>query len=107
MVAVAAAPFGPVYALLLACFADNKVQGFALMKALGILSWPPVIAYFLPLVWQWVMGIVPTFWPVKLFWMLEGGEPGWWPYLLVALAYQALLLAALLRHFNRIAARQA
>lgn len=106
VVAVAAAPFGPIYALLLPCFADNKVQGFALMKALGILSWPPIIAYFLPPIWQWVMGIVPTYWPVKLFWILESGESGWWPYFLVALVYQAVLMVPLLRRFNRVANHQ-
>ena len=103
--AVAAAPVGPLFALFLASFASNKVQGFALMKAAGILNWPPVIAYFLPIGWQWAMGIVPTYWPVKVFWLLEVGEVGWlaWlPYFVVGVAYQALLVALLLRRFNRV-----
>ena len=103
LVAVVASPAAPLYALFLASFANNKVQGFALMKAAGILNWPPVIAYFLPIVWQWVMGIVPAYWPAKLFWMLEAGESGWVPYVLVGTAYQALLVALLLRRFNRVA----
>lgn len=104
VVGLAAAPLGPLYALFLVGFANNKVQGFALMKAAGILSWPPIIAYFVPLVWQWVMGIVPTYWPVKLFWMLDGNESGWWPYLVVAIVYQGLLMWLLLKRFDRVAA---
>lgn len=107
VVALGVAPFGPLYALFLAGFANNKVQGFALMKAAGILSWPPIIAYFLPIVWQWVMGIVPTYWPVKVFWMLEAGESGWLPYLAVGLVFQGLLMLALLRRFNKVASRRA
>ena len=106
LTAIAAAPLGPIYALFLASFANNKVQGFALIKAAGIFSWPPIIAYFLPLFWQWVMGIVPTYWPLKVFWMLESGETGWWPYFLVALVYQGLILVPFLRRFNRVASRQ-
>lgn len=106
VVAIASAPLGPLYALFLVGFASNKVQGFALMKAAGILSWPPIIAYFVPLVWQWVMGIVPTYWPVKLFWMLAGRESGWWPYLVIAIVYQGLLTMLLLGRFNRVASRE-
>ncbi len=104
--AIAAAPLGPIYALFLAGFAHNKVQGFALMKAAGILSWPPIIAYFVPLVWQWVLGAVPTYWPIKVFWMLEADEADWWPYLAIALAYQALLLLLLLRRFQTVSTRE-
>ena len=106
VVGLAAAPLGPLYALFLVGFANNKVQGFALMKAAGILSWPPIIAYFLPLVWQWVMGIVPTYWSVKLFWMLDGNVSGWFPYFVIAWVYQGLLMVLLLRRFGRVASRQ-
>ena len=105
VVALVASPIAPFYALLLAAFSDNKVQGFALMKAAGILSWPPVIAYFLPTVWQWVMGIVPLYWPAKVFWMFATGEDGWAGYAAVGLGYQALLVAWLLRRFQRVVQR--
>ncbi len=105
LVSIVAAPLAPFYALLLVCFASNKVQGFALMKAAGILSWPPIIAYFVPTFWQWVIGFVPQLWPVKIFWMLEAGESGILPYVVIGLAYQALLVAWLLRRFHRVLRR--
>ena len=104
--AIGAAPFGAIYALFLPSFANNKVQGFALMKGAGILSYPPIIAYFLPLVWQWVMGIVPTYWPIKVFWMLAAGEKGWIPYFMVGVIYQAGMLTALLQRFKVVVGRQ-
>ncbi|MCH7760903.1 hypothetical protein IIA15_05805 [candidate division TA06 bacterium] len=100
--ALAASLLAPGYALLLAAFAKNKVQGFALMKAAGILGWPPVMAYFVQSGWQLAFGIVPTYWPAKLFWVLEAGEANAWVYLLVGVVYQSLLVAILLRRFNRV-----
>ena len=101
IVALAAAPLAPIYALMLVGFARNKVQGFALMKIAGILNWPPLIGYFLPLPWQWLVGIVPHYWPAKLFWMLEAGEHGVLPYLVIGLLYQTALVRLLLVRFDR------
>ncbi len=102
LTALDVAPLAPIFALFLAAFAKNKVQGFALMKGLGILMWPPLIAYFVSSGWQWAFGLFPTYWPVKLFWMLEAGERGAWLCLLIGLAYQFCLLTALVRRFNRV-----
>ncbi len=100
--ALEVAPLAPIFALFFATFAKNKVQGFALMKGAGILMYPPMIAYFISSGWQWAFGLFPTYWPVKLFWMLEAGERGAWLCFLIGLAYQFCLLTALLRRFNRV-----
>ena len=99
---VAVAPLAPLTALFLAAFAANKVQGFALMKAAGVINWPPMMAYFIDGPWQLACGLVPTYWPAKLYWMLCAGDPGWWVYLVIGLLFQPLLLAVLLRRFNRV-----
>ena len=92
----------PLAALFLAAFAANKVQGFALMKAAGVINWPPMMAYFIDGPWQLACGLVPTYWPAELYWMLCAGDPGWWVYLVIGLLFQLLLLAVLLRRFNRV-----
>lgn len=102
LAALAAAPLAPLIALGLACFAENKVQGLALLKGASILLIAPIAALFVPAPWQWALGIAPTFWPARLYWALGAGEPDWWAYLLAGLAYQALLLAVLLRRFERV-----
>jgi fluoroquinolone transport system permease protein len=102
LVIVAAAPQAPLFALFLAAFAQNKVQGFALTKASGILLWPPLIAYFVQSNWQFAFGLVPTYWPAKLLWTLAAGEANAWLYLVVGLVYQSLLMVVLMARFNRV-----
>lgn len=97
-----AAPIAPLYALFLASFAGNKVQGFALAKAVSAIMWPPMIAFFIPSGWQLTAGVFPTYWPLKLFWVFHDGEGGWWIYLVVGIAYQVALLALLMRRFRRV-----
>ncbi|GAA2351401.1 fluoroquinolones efflux ABC transporter permease [Saccharopolyspora halophila] len=84
-------------ALLLLGFAGNKVEGVAIIRALGLLlAGVPLVPYFLDPAWQWPFGIVPTYWPSKTFWVVfDGGT--WWPYLAIGLAYNALLVWPLYR----------
>ena len=105
LAALQAAPLAPLYALFVGAFAANKVQGFALMKATGVLAWAPLLAYFVTSGWQVAFGIDPLYWPVKVFWMLEAGEPSTWVYYLVGLAYQSALVMLLLRRFKTVVYR--
>jgi fluoroquinolone transport system permease protein len=102
--AIAAAPMAPFYALALAAFAENKVQGFALIKAMGVLTLPVCFAWFVAPPLQWLLGLDPLFWPARLYWEFAagGGATGAAAaYLLIGLAYQALIVALLIRRFNR------
>lgn len=98
---VAAAPFAPAFALFLAAFARNKVQGFALMKAAGVINWPPIIAWFVTSKWQLAFGLCPTYWPVKFYWALAAGTPGAWKHFVMGIVYMSLLVSLLLRRFDR------
>lgn len=98
---VAAAPLAPAFALFLAAFARNKVQGFALMKAAGVINWPPILAWFVTSNWQLAFGLCPTYWPIKVYWELEAGSPATWIYFLADLVCLALLIAWLARRFER------
>lgn len=42
----------PIYTLLLAAYASNKVEGLALMKGFSLLTFMPAAVYFIPLPWQ-------------------------------------------------------
>jgi fluoroquinolone transport system permease protein len=105
LAALAASPIALLMALALATFADNKVQGFALVKASGIFLNAPLVAYFVRSEWQLAFGIIPTYWPAKTLWAFQTAEANAWLYLLAGLVYQALLLMALLRRFNKMIAR--
>jgi fluoroquinolone transport system permease protein len=86
---------GPLYTLLLASFANNKVQGLAVMKGLGFFVIAPVAAWFVPEPWQYLLGVVPTYWPVKAFWVMYSGGNSWLPLLIGALWHIVALWLAL------------
>jgi len=102
LVAIVAAPIAPLFALALAVFAENKVQGFALTKASGIVVIAPFIASFLPWTWQILFAVVPTYWPANLFWSLQRGDAHAWVYGVGGLAYAAFLLLLLTRRLRRV-----
>lgn len=92
----------PMLALFLAVFAADKVQGFALLKGVGGLLLAPAAAWFLPLPWQWAAGVVPSYWPMKAFWLVVEGSPGAGAVLAAGLVFHLALLALLLRRFRRV-----
>ncbi len=100
-----AAPLAPMYALFIGGFAANKVQGFALAKAVGILFIPVIVAWFVPSPWQELLGVVPLYWPLKVFWLFDAGAASAWAYALVGVAYQSLVLWLLARRFARVVRR--
>jgi fluoroquinolone transport system permease protein len=101
-VVVVAALEAPLFALFLASFAENKVQGFALAKGLGVLLLAPAAIFFLEVPWQYLAGIAPTYWPVKAFAVASTGEPGYAVFIAAGLASHALCILLLLRRFRRV-----
>ena len=98
-IAVLSGILAPLFGLVLATLASNKVEGLALMKALGIFLLGPLAAYFIDSNWQLLLGILPTYWPAKAFWV-AGSDENFWPYFLIGLAYNLALVALLLRRFR-------
>jgi fluoroquinolone transport system permease protein len=104
--AVTAAPLAPIYALFLGTFAANKVQGFALAKAVGVVMVPCIISYFVRGPWQSAFGVVPHYWALKVFWLFdEGATAVALVHALIGLVWQAVLLIVLVRHFSHVARR--
>jgi fluoroquinolone transport system permease protein len=100
--AIAAAPMAPMLALFLASIAQNKIQGFALMKLSGIFFIAPILAYFTTSGWELAFGIVPTYWPMKVYWLLYEGATNVWLYVVVAVVYQSLVAAFFARKFYKV-----
>ena len=102
---VCGSPLAAMYALFIGSFANNKVQGFALAKGVGILAIPTIVAYFVPTPWQVLVGIVPLYWPLKVFWLFDKGARAVWVFAAVGLAYQAALVWLLAQRFARVVRR--
>ena len=91
----------PMTALALAGFAENKVTGFAFVKILNAITMIPVIAFFVVSDWQLLAGLVPAYWPMKMFWLVASGEGYAW-YGLGGLAANGLAAALLLKRFHTV-----
>jgi fluoroquinolone transport system permease protein len=105
---VAAALLGgfgaPFMALYLVSFADNKVTGFALMKLMSAVQILPLVAYFVPMPGQLALGLIPSYWPMKMVWQAADGLP-WGPYAVAGLAVNIVAVGLLMRRFDRIVHR--
>lgn len=101
VIATLASFTGPITALFLVAFAENKVAGFALVKILNLINVLPIAAYFLGFPWQLAGGIVPGFWPMKMLWLATAGDT----YLGYAVAGLAINVAALWLLLARFKAR--
>lgn len=102
--AVATAPLAPVYALFLGAFAENKVQGFALAKVLGIVIVPCIAAYSVSPQWQPLFGLLPHYWPLKTYWLFHAGAAvAALVHAVIGLLWQGVVLSALLARFARVA----
>jgi fluoroquinolone transport system permease protein len=101
-VTAVAALVAPIYALFLASFAENKVAGFALMKATALIIELPILAFFFQgTIWEYLLAIIPTYWPMKIFWVAaEGGN--YWGYLIIGLVLHLVLLGVFLKRFDRV-----
>lgn len=102
--ALVASPMGVAIALLLATVASNKVEAFAAMKFTSILGLVPVGAFFLPEPWQYLAGLVPIYWPCKMWWLAAAGEGGWAWMMAPALLVEGVWVWALVRRFTATAA---
>ena len=105
LVSLVAAPMAPLMALFLASFAGNKVEGFAFLKALGMVLVLPIAAYFIPSNWGLLFGVWPTYWPIKVYWLQLQGSPSVLLFAAIGLLYQSLLIVLLLQRFKRVLRR--
>jgi hypothetical protein len=64
----------PLFALVLAAAAPNKVAGLAVVKILNAINLLPIAAAFLPIPLQYVAGVIPTYWPMRALWSAATGE---------------------------------
>ena len=102
LVAVALTPIAPLSALIIAAFAGNQVEGFAVMKGSGFLLMGPLASFFIAHPWDLLVGILPTYWPIKAYFAAAEGAEAWvWVAAVVSLLYCSGCVAVLYRIFRR------
>jgi len=100
LISLIATPMAPIFALYVATFSKNKVQGFALVKASGMVFFSPFLAYFVDSSWELLFGIIPTYWCLKLYWLFDAGVHNVWGYVVAGLMAQGIVLYLLIWRFN-------
>lgn len=101
VVTILGACMAPQMALLLASLADNKVAGFALIKLINTVMLLPMVAYFVDVPYQWLLGILPPFWVLKFYW--EQADDAW--IAVVAIVYNTGVIYLLATHFRNVVTR--
>ncbi|OCB59494.1 fluoroquinolone transporter permease [Mycobacterium malmoense] len=86
--------------LLVIALADNKVQGLAVIRGLGMLiAGLPCLPWFIHSGWNLAFGVLPPYWAAKAFWVASD-RGAWWPYLVAGAAYNLVVAGALFRRFH-------
>ncbi len=94
------ATLAPLLALLVATFAQNKVEGLAQFKLYNFMLNLPVLIYFLPYKLLHALAVVPTYWTFRSVEALHNDGNFLFFYGLGTLVYGALLFG-LVRLFER------
>lgn len=101
-IALASIPIVPLMALVVGAFAGNQVEAFAVAKGSGILFTGPVAAFFVPRQWDLLVGVLPTYWPVKAYFAAIEGPTGlFWVAVALSLIYPSACVVFLYRLFRR------
>lgn len=85
--------------LLIVAVASNKIQGLAMVRALGMLiAGLPCLPWFIDSAWNIAFGVLPPYWAAKAFWVASA-HGTWWPYLVGGVAYNLFIAWLLFRRF--------
>ncbi len=85
--------------LLIVAVANNKVQGIAMLRLLGLLiAGIPCLAWFVAPPADLAFGVLPPYWVAKAFWV-STAHGTWWPYLVGGVVVNAAVGWPLLRRF--------
>jgi fluoroquinolone transport system permease protein len=86
--------------LLIIAMASNKIQGLAMVRALGMLiAGLPCLPWFIHSGWNLAFGVLPPYWAAKAFWVASD-HATWWPYLLAGFGYNLAIAWLLFRRFH-------
>ncbi|MDY6917523.1 MAG: hypothetical protein SVP26_06200, partial [Chloroflexota bacterium] len=89
----------PLAALFMVAFAGNKVEGLALSKGISLMYIGPLAVIFIQSDWQYLAGVIPTFWVSRAFVSSYGSMLEYWLALAGGLLVSAVFLGVFLKRF--------
>lgn len=91
----------PLIVLFYAIAAENKVQGFAMAKFVGLGGVLILIGFFVPEPWQWGLALFPPFLVHKAYWLALEGTAGWLILWGIGVVWQIIVALAMIRLFEK------
>lgn len=94
----------PFNLMLINYAANNKVEGFAVVKGTGLLIMLPMLVFYVPKQYNLILGIIPGYWPAMAVGAVNGHPSAllaYWGYGLIGCVYILVLCGLLLKGFKR------
>lgn len=94
----------PFNMMLVNYLAKNKVEGFAAVKGTGLLIMLPMLVYYVPRQLNFILGIIPGYWPAMAIGAINGhgyATMPYWLYGVIGCVYIIGLCMILLKGFKK------
>ncbi len=91
----------PLWALTIAAFSSNKIEGLAFAKGLGVLFVAPIAGYFVTSPLGLFFGIIPPYWIIKSFISIGKDLESYLFYAICGIVSHIVYLFILVKFFNK------
>ena len=92
---------GPIIALFMSTFSDNKVEGLAVFKGLNLVLLVPIASFFVPEGWSYFFGLIPDFWSLQFVEAIAKEQEASWMNALIGLIVHLAVLIILFIQFKK------
>ncbi len=93
----------PLIALFVSTYAKNQIEGFALIKGIGMVILVPLAMFFVPDYWHLFSGFLPSYWPIIAFFTAvkaDGSQLFFWLAIAAGLVVQLTAVLLMYRKFE-------
>lgn len=99
-VIVVASLEGPIITLIMGSFAENRVEGIAISKVIGVFFLLPILIHLINFDYKWIFAVFPTYWIIEMINNGRGSGSIFLLYILVGLLTHIIYLLVLKKRFE-------
>jgi len=91
----------PMVTLFMSTFGDNKVEGLAMFKGINLVLLIPIVSFFLPPGWHYLLGFIPDFWSFHFVESAATANSASWLNFIIGCLLHLLFIACLYFQFRK------